>query len=63
MKKNGMRPVPPGEILAEEFLKPLGLGSLGGVGPRQVIGTQVIVFHGSAFLSLRASFSMAKWLP
>ncbi|MGZ8501135.1 MAG: HigA family addiction module antitoxin [Candidatus Binatia bacterium] len=25
MKKNGMRPVPPGEILKEEFLKPLGL--------------------------------------
>ena len=25
MKKNGMRPVPPGEILNEEFLKPLGL--------------------------------------
>ena len=22
---NGMRPVPPGEILNEEFLKPLGL--------------------------------------
>jgi addiction module HigA family antidote len=25
MKKNRMRPVPPGEILNEEFLKPLGL--------------------------------------
>ena len=25
MKKNGMRPVPPGEILNEEFLKPLGM--------------------------------------
>lgn len=25
MKKNGMRPVPPGEILNEEFLKSLGL--------------------------------------
>lgn len=25
MKKNGMRPVPPGAILNEEFLKPLGL--------------------------------------
>ena len=25
MKKNGMRPVPPGEILNEEFLKPLAL--------------------------------------
>ena len=25
MKKNGMRPVPPGEILNEDFLKPLGL--------------------------------------
>ena len=25
MKKNGMRPVPPGKILNEEFLKPLGL--------------------------------------
>ena len=25
MRKNGMRPVPPGEILNEEFLKPLGL--------------------------------------
>ena len=25
MKKNGMRPVPPGEILNEEFLKPLRL--------------------------------------
>jgi addiction module HigA family antidote len=25
MKKNGMRSVPPGEILNEEFLKPLGL--------------------------------------
>jgi addiction module HigA family antidote len=25
IKKNGMRPVPPGEILNEEFLKPLGL--------------------------------------
>ncbi len=25
MKKNGMGPVPPGEILHEEFLKPLGL--------------------------------------
>jgi len=25
MKKNGMRPVPPGEILKEEFLKPLGM--------------------------------------
>lgn len=25
MKKNGMRPIPPGEILNDEFLKPLGL--------------------------------------
>jgi addiction module HigA family antidote len=25
MKKNGMRPVPPGEILNEEFLKPLNM--------------------------------------
>ena len=25
MKKNGIRPVPPDEILDEEFLKPLGL--------------------------------------
>ncbi len=25
MRKNGMRPVPPGEVLNEEFLKPLGL--------------------------------------
>jgi len=25
MRKNGMRPVPPGEILKEEFLKPLGM--------------------------------------
>ena len=25
MRRNGMRPVPPGEILNEEFLKPLGL--------------------------------------
>jgi addiction module HigA family antidote len=25
MKQNGMRPVPPGEILKEEFLKPLGM--------------------------------------
>jgi hypothetical protein len=25
MKKNGMPPVPPGEILNEEYLKPLGL--------------------------------------
>lgn len=25
MRKNGMRPVPPGEILKEEFLKPLGI--------------------------------------
>jgi addiction module HigA family antidote len=25
MKKNRMRPVPPSEILSEEFLKPLGL--------------------------------------
>jgi addiction module HigA family antidote len=25
MAKNGMRPVPPGEILKEDFLKPLGL--------------------------------------
>jgi antitoxin HigA-1 len=25
MKRNGMRSVPPGEILNEEFLKPLGL--------------------------------------
>ena len=25
MKKNRMRPVPPGEVLNEEFLKPLGL--------------------------------------
>ncbi|MBI1997285.1 MAG: HigA family addiction module antidote protein [Deltaproteobacteria bacterium] len=25
MKKNGMRPVPPGEILNEEFLKPLSM--------------------------------------
>jgi addiction module HigA family antidote len=25
MKKNGMRPVPPGEILNEDLLKPLGL--------------------------------------
>ena len=25
MKKKGIRPVPPGEILNEEFLKPLGL--------------------------------------
>jgi addiction module HigA family antidote len=27
MRKNGMRPVPPGEILKEEFLKPLGLNA------------------------------------
>lgn len=25
MRKTGMRPVPPGEILKEEFLKPLGM--------------------------------------
>lgn len=25
MRKKGMRPVPPGEILKEEFLKPLGM--------------------------------------
>lgn len=25
MRKNGMRPVSPGEVLKEEFLKPLGL--------------------------------------
>ena len=25
MKKNRLRPVPPGEVLNEEFLKPLGL--------------------------------------
>ena len=25
--KNGMRPVPPGEILKEEFMKPLGLSA------------------------------------
>jgi plasmid maintenance system antidote protein VapI len=25
MTRNGMRPVPPGEILSEDFLKPLGL--------------------------------------
>ena len=25
MKKNGMQPVPPGEILNEEFQKPLGM--------------------------------------
>ncbi len=25
MKTNGMRPVPPGEVLNEEFLKPLGM--------------------------------------
>ena len=25
MKKNGMRPIAPGEILNDEFLKPLGL--------------------------------------
>jgi addiction module HigA family antidote len=25
MKKHGIRPVPPGEILKEEFLKPLGM--------------------------------------
>jgi len=25
VKKNGIRPVPPGEVLNEEFLKPLGL--------------------------------------
>jgi len=25
MKKNGMRPIPPGEILNEKFLKTLGL--------------------------------------
>jgi len=29
MKKNGMRPVPPGEILNEEFLKPLVERDLG----------------------------------
>ncbi|MBI4385077.1 MAG: HigA family addiction module antidote protein [Nitrospinae bacterium] len=27
MKKNGMRPAPPGEILKEEFLKPLSLSA------------------------------------
>ncbi|MBI2363544.1 MAG: HigA family addiction module antidote protein [Deltaproteobacteria bacterium] len=27
MKKNGMRPVPPGEILNEEFLKPLNMNA------------------------------------
>ena len=25
MKMNGVRPVPPGEVLNDEFLKPLGL--------------------------------------
>ena len=29
MRKNGMRPVPPGEILKEEFLKPMGLTANG----------------------------------
>src|SRR5437867_1614438 len=29
MRKNGMRPVPPGEILKEEFLKPRGMTANG----------------------------------
>jgi addiction module HigA family antidote len=27
MRKNGMRPVPPGEVLKEEFLKPMGMSA------------------------------------
>jgi addiction module HigA family antidote len=27
MKRNGMRPVPPGEILKEEFMRPMGLSA------------------------------------
>ena len=43
MKKNGMRPVPPGEILNEEFLKPLGmtanaLAKAIGVPPNRITG-------------------------
>ncbi len=43
MKKNGMRPVPPGEILNEEFLKPLGMTANGlakaiGVPPNRITG-------------------------
>ena len=34
MKKNGMRPVPPGEILNEEFLKPLAGGKRAREGDR-----------------------------
>src|SRR5437870_11674486 len=43
MKKNGMRPAPPGEILNEEFLKPLGmttnaLAKAIGVPPNRITG-------------------------
>ena len=43
MKKNGMRPVPPGEILNEEFLKPLGMTANAlaksiGVPPNRITG-------------------------
>ena len=43
MKTNGMRPVPPGEILNEEFLKPLGmtanaLAKAIGVPPNRITG-------------------------
>ena len=43
MKKNGMRPVPPGKILNEEFLKPLGmtanaLAKAIGVPPNRITG-------------------------
>jgi antitoxin HigA-1 len=43
MRKNGMRPVPPGEIFYEEFLKPLDLTANAsakaiGVPPKRIAG-------------------------
>jgi plasmid maintenance system antidote protein VapI len=45
MKKNGMRPVPPGEILNEEFLKPLGLTANA---PAKAIGVPDKPNHGDS---------------
>ena len=37
MKKNGMRPVPPGEILSEEFFKPLRLSVVQPASKRRIV--------------------------
>ena len=58
MKKNGMRPVPPGVILNEEFLKPLRLTANALAKAIAVPPDRIAVIRSGTFFKTSAEFSM-----